>query len=67
MRTASASTAIEAQLPLKKLGSIVEILVGPLAPPDAEAKVAEVLRQHGYPEDIPIRRSGILQGSFDAA
>src|SRR5205823_6256403 len=35
---------IEAPLPLKKPGSIVEILVGPLAPPDAEAKVAEFLK-----------------------
>jgi len=58
---------IEAPLPLKKPGSIVEILVGPLAPPDAEAKVAEILKDYSYPEDILIRRSGILPGALAAA
>jgi hypothetical protein len=57
---------VEAPLPLKKSGSIVEILAGPLAPPDAEAKVAEILKVNGYPEDIPVVRSSILPGSLDA-
>jgi len=57
---------IEVSVPLKKPGSIVEILVGPLSPRDAEAKVTQILKEHGYPQDIPIRRSGILRDSFEA-
>jgi hypothetical protein len=50
---------IEAALPLRKPGSLTEILVGPLAPLDAAAKVAEILKEHGYPEGISISRSAI--------
>ncbi|WJR75490.1 DUF2971 domain-containing protein [Bradyrhizobium sp. NP1] len=50
---------VEADLPLKEPGSIKEILVGPLAPPKAEAMVATLLKDVGYPEDIPICRSAI--------
>jgi len=51
---------VETDLPLKESGSIREILVGPLAPPNAEATVATLLKDVGYPEDIPICRSTVV-------
>ena len=48
---------IEHGLPLKEPGSITEILVGPDAAPDAEARVHAMLRAEGYPLTIPVRRS----------
>jgi hypothetical protein len=49
-------TFIEHEMSLKATGSIAEILVGPLAPEDAEMSVTRLLLDEGYPE-IPIRRS----------
>jgi hypothetical protein len=40
---------VEADLPLKKRGNIKEILIGPLAPKDAEAKARLFLKKQGYP------------------
>jgi hypothetical protein len=40
---------VEADLPLKKRGNIKEILIGPLAPKDAEAKARIFLKKQGYP------------------
>lgn len=48
---------VEAALPLKAPGSIVQILVGPNAPPDAENTVSEFLKAQDYPDGIPVRRS----------
>ena len=49
---------VEAPLPLKTIGSIKEILVGPGAPAGAEAMVEAFLKANGYPEAIPVRCSG---------
>jgi hypothetical protein len=46
---------IEHVLPLKEPGSITEILVGPHAVPDAEARVSATLKAEGYPDAIPVR------------
>jgi Protein of unknown function (DUF2971) len=51
---------VEASLPLKPAGSVIEVLVGPRAPDDAEAMLKTFLHANGYPEAIPIRRSGAL-------
>ncbi len=40
---------VEADLPLKKRGNIKEILIGPLAPKDAEVKARLFLKKQGYP------------------
>jgi hypothetical protein len=48
---------IEANVPLKSAGNIKEILIGPLAPTSAEAMVAALMKEFGYADDIPIRRS----------
>jgi len=50
---------VEAALPLKKEGSIAEILVGRLAPNDAEKELQQFLDQQGYAA-IPIRRSSAV-------
>jgi len=50
---------VEHELPLKAKGAIAEILIGPRAPADAEAKVSALLRLEGYPEDIPFVRSSV--------
>jgi hypothetical protein len=47
---------IEAKLPLKEPGSLTEILVGALAPDDAEKKLSQLLDAQGYPA-IPVSRS----------
>ena len=47
---------VEHVLPLKEPGSITEILVGPDAAPDAEARVRAILKAEGYPDAIPVRR-----------
>jgi hypothetical protein len=47
---------VEATLPLKRPGSIVEILIGPRASDGTEEKLQEFLREQGYPA-IPIRLS----------
>ena len=52
--------------PLRSPGVLQEIAIGPRAPPDAENRVAQLLRDHGYPIEpdgkplISIRRSGSL-------
>jgi hypothetical protein len=51
---------IEHELPLKAPGSIVEILVGPKANPNAEAVIADFLKAEGYNYPIPIVRSTTL-------
>jgi Protein of unknown function (DUF2971) len=48
---------VEHVLPLKEPGSITEILVGPEAGPDAEARLRELLMAEGYPDTIPVQRS----------
>lgn len=48
---------IQVDLPLKARGNIKEVLVGPLAPAGAEAMVAALLKELGYPENIPSQRS----------
>ena len=47
---------VEHMLPLKEPGSITEILVGPDAAPDAEARVRALLKAEGYPDTITVRR-----------
>jgi hypothetical protein len=47
---------IEHEMPLKAPGSIAEILVGPDAPPDAEARMRAILRAEGYSDAIPVQR-----------
>jgi hypothetical protein len=49
---------VETLLPLREQGNITEILVGPGAPHGAEAMVMSHLRNHGYPNDIPVVRCG---------
>lgn len=51
---------VEHELPLKTKGAIAEILIGPRAPADAEAKISELLRVEGFPEGIPILRSSVM-------
>jgi hypothetical protein len=50
---------IEVPMALKSPGAVAEILVGPLAPPDAEAKITALLASEGYAYDIPIIRSTV--------
>jgi len=50
---------IEANVPLKTAGNIKEILIGPLARADTEAMIAALLKEFGYPDGIPIRRSAV--------
>jgi hypothetical protein len=50
-------TYVEAPLPLKAPGNVMQILVGPHAPRDAEETVSDFLRAQGYPDGIPVRRS----------
>lgn len=56
-RTHSGRHYVEHALPLKQPGSITEILVGPDAPVDAEARVRAILKAEGYPDAIPVRRA----------
>lgn len=49
---------IETKLPLKEPGSLAEILVGPLAPDDAEEKLHQFLNAQGYPA-IRVSRSSV--------
>jgi hypothetical protein len=58
-RTLGTRNYVEHELPLKAGGAVAEILIGPLAPSDAEAKIHALLRDEGYPSDIPIRRSAV--------
>jgi hypothetical protein len=48
---------VETHLPLSTPGNLTEIIVGPNAPADAEDAVRAFLRNHGYPESIPVTRS----------
>jgi hypothetical protein len=48
---------VEHQLPLKAPGAIAEVLVGPLAPKEAEDMVRDLLTANGYPAGIPVLRS----------
>jgi hypothetical protein len=50
---------VETPLPLNTPGNITEILVGPDAPANAEARVTELLRSHGYPDNVPVHRSAV--------
>jgi Protein of unknown function (DUF2971) len=56
-RTHAGRHYVEHPLPVKKPGSITEILVGPDAAPDAEAWVRTLLKAEGYPDGIPVRRA----------
>jgi hypothetical protein len=49
---------VETPLPLSDPGNITEIIVGPDAPPDAEALVTGLLNRFGYPPRISVFRSG---------
>jgi hypothetical protein len=49
---------IEAKLPLKEPGSLTEILVGPLAPDDAEDKLRQFLDAKSYPV-LRVSRSSV--------
>ena len=48
---------IEAALPLKAPGSIMQILIGQRAPAEAERMVSDFLNAQGYPRGIIVRRS----------
>jgi hypothetical protein len=48
---------VETHLPLSAPGNLTEIIVGPLAPVGAEDAMRAFLRDHGYPESIPVTRS----------
>jgi len=50
---------IEVELPLRKPGSVTEILVGPNAPAGTGNTLREFLNSQGYPESIPIRPSRV--------
>jgi hypothetical protein len=50
---------VETPLRLKAVGSIIEILVGPRAPSDAEAKISGFLKANGYPDSVAVRRSTV--------
>jgi hypothetical protein len=50
---------VETCLPLSALGNLTEIIVGPLAPVGAEDAMRAFLRDHGYPESIPVTRSRV--------
>lgn len=50
---------VETNLPLSAPGNLTEIIVGPLARVGAEDVVRAFLRDHGYPETIPVIRSGV--------
>jgi Protein of unknown function (DUF2971) len=51
---------VEHDLPLREPGSITEIIVGPLAPADAEETVRMMLGQLGYPHRITVTRSSLI-------
>lgn len=53
-------TYVEAPLPLKAPGSIMQILVGPHAPRGAEDMVSDFLKLQNYPNSIPVRRSSAI-------
>jgi len=57
---------IETGLPLKPVGSVVEILVGPHAPAEAATMVVDFLKAQGYPDGIPIIQSeaGLVPGQL---
>jgi Protein of unknown function (DUF2971) len=55
---------IESHMPLQTRGSIVEIIIGPDAPKNAERYVKTVLKDAGIKFAIPIRRSKIPYRSF---
>jgi len=56
-KTFKGKTYVEAPLPLKAPGAVMQILVGPNAPRDAENMVTNFLKAHDYPDGIPVRRS----------
>jgi Protein of unknown function (DUF2971) len=51
---------VETPLPLTEPGHVAEILVGPLAPRGAEERVAEFLKEQGYPAGTPVHRSRVM-------
>jgi hypothetical protein len=55
-RTHAGRHYVEHVLPLKQPGAITEILVGPDAAANAEAKVQTLLKEGGYPASIAVRR-----------
>ncbi len=50
---------IRSAMPLQKKGGIVEVVVGPSAPPNAEDSVRTFLRSFDVDDHIPVRRSTI--------
>ena len=48
---------VETPLPLKKPGSIMQILAGPNTPPDSETRNSGFPTMHDYPACIRVRRS----------
>jgi hypothetical protein len=48
-------TYIEAPLPLKQPGSIMQILVGPAAPSGSAKMVSDFLKEQGYPTASRLR------------
>jgi hypothetical protein len=63
-RNGKAVPYIESHLPLQKRGSIVEIIIGPDAPKNAERYVKTILKDAGIKFAIPVRRSKIPYRSF---
>ena len=53
-------TYIETPLPLRVPGNVREILIGPNAPREAEAMVADFLRNQSYTDSIPTIRSKVV-------
>jgi hypothetical protein len=54
------SVAKAGKAPLKAPGSIMQILVGPHAPRNAEKMVSDFLKVQGYPDGIAVRRSSAI-------
>jgi Protein of unknown function (DUF2971) len=59
-KTYKGKTYVEAPLALKTAGAVMQILVGPNAPSDAENMVTEFLKTNGYQDSIPVRRSSAI-------
>jgi DUF2971 family protein len=53
-------TYVEAPLALKAAGVVMQVLVRPNAPSDAEIMVTEFLKTNGYQDSIPVRRSSAI-------
>jgi hypothetical protein len=62
-RTREGRDYVEHAPPLKAVGSVSEILVGPSAPPDAKANLRAFLFEQGYPDCIPVLGSAADPGT----